>query len=138
MSKAQERRIHPEVRYFIPCWKEPTMGAAGPSAHEILYAVQARPGHDYPLWQRPFFVLVLITNLHGVCQFHLEMRLDELDTDDLVLATGTFAVESGNEPLRVQAISVMMKAASLPRPGVYRLDLVSGGEVLASTTIHAR
>jgi hypothetical protein len=138
MSKEQKQRIQPQVRYFIPCWKEPSMGAAGPTAHEILYAVEAKPGHSYPLWQRPFFVLLLITNLHGPCQFHLEMHLDEPDADHPVLRTDTFAVHVGNDPLRVQAASVMMKAAQLPQPGVYRLDLLSGGDVLASTTIHAR
>ena len=43
--------LPPEIRYFIPCWKEPTLTGQGPSAHEILYAVHPKEGHGYPIWR---------------------------------------------------------------------------------------
>jgi hypothetical protein len=110
--------VRPEIRYFIPCWKEPTISGSGPSAHEILTAIQAKKGHSYPLWQRPFFTLVMITNLHGPCDFSVEMRLEELEEEILIAATDKLSLDPGNDPLRIQPVSIMMKAVKLPRPGV--------------------
>jgi hypothetical protein len=103
-----------------------------------MYAVQPKPGQAYPIWQRPFYALALMTNIHGLCRFQIEMRLEELDEEVLVQRTEMLAVNLGNDPLRVHAVSIMMNAAKLPRPGVYRLNLVSDGETLATATIHAR
>ncbi len=128
----------PEVRYFIPCWKEPTMSAGGPRAHEIVYAVQAKSGHGYPLWQRPLFIFAAVTNLHGRCRFHVELRLEELERETLITAADVFELDSANDPLRVYPVSIMMKAANLPRPGVYQLFFVCDGKELAKATIHAR
>jgi hypothetical protein len=114
------------------------MGDGGPSAHEIIYAVRPKQGHTYPLWQRPFFVLSLITNLHGVCRFHMELRLEDLEKDVLVQATDEFEVDLGNDPLQVQPVSIMIKAAKLPRAGVYRVKFVCDEETLANAIIHAR
>ena len=130
--------VRPEIRYFIPCWKEPTVTPNGPSADEILCAIQAKKGHAYPLWQRPFFVLVLITNLHGICEFHVELRLEELEQERLIVETDRFSLDPGNDPLRIQPVSIMMKAARLPCPGVYHLCFVWGNEDLAKSVIHAR
>ena len=114
------------------------MGPGGPSAHEIVVITKPKEGHTYPLWQQPMFVFVLITNLHGTCRFQVELRLDELDADTLVQATSELSLEFGNDPLRMQPISVMIKSARLPRAGVYRLNMVSNGTTLATATIHAR
>lgn len=120
--------MQPIVRFLIPCWKEPTIAAGGPNAHEIMYAIQPKHGHSYPLWQRPFYLLALITNVHGVCRLQIELHLEELDQDVLVQTTDSLAIDLGNDPLRVQPVSIMMKAAKLPRPGVYRLNLTSDSE----------
>ena len=130
--------IRPEIRYFIPCWKAPALSGNGPSVHEIVYAMRAKEGHSYPLWQQPMFVFVAITNLHGSCRFHLELRLEELEQETVIATTGEFEFESGNDPLHVFPLSIMMKAVTLPQPGVYQLYMVSQGEELAKATIHAR
>jgi hypothetical protein len=52
MSEASKHGIRPEVRYFIPCWKEPTITSGRPSAHEIILAVRPKSGNSYPLFQR--------------------------------------------------------------------------------------
>lgn len=128
----------PEIRYFIPCWKEPTFSGQGPSAHEILYSVKPKQGHGYPLWQRPFYILALVTNMHGVCEFHVEMRLEEFHKEILIEATDRFSLEMGNDPLRIQSVSIMMKATKLPRLGVYNLHFIWNEKKLASATVHAR
>ena len=128
----------PEVRYFIPCWKEPTRTGNGPSAHEIMYTIQPKKGHTYPLWQRPFFILAMITNLHGRCPFHIELRLEELAQETTIQATDDWILEVGNDPLRVQPISIMMKAVELEQASVYHLYFVWKGEDLARAIIIAR
>jgi hypothetical protein len=50
--------VRPEIRYFIPWWKEPTITRNGPSANEIFCAIHGKKGHVYPLWQRPFMIHV--------------------------------------------------------------------------------
>lgn len=130
--------LAPEVRFLIPCWKEPTMTGQKPSAHEVLYSVQPKEGLSYPVWQRTYFVLILLTNMHGVCRFHIEIRLEELEKETVIQRTDPLVVDLGNEPLRVQSISVMMKPVKIPSPGVYQVCLVSNGNVLAKAPIHAR
>lgn len=114
------------------------MAGRGPSANEILYAIQPKSGHHYPLWQQPFFVLTLMTNVHGVCQFQIELRLEEIDRESVVQKTDMLSLDLGNAPLRVQPVSIMMKAAELPKRGVYHLCFVWNGQTLAKATIHAR
>lgn len=128
----------PDVRFLIPCWKEPTMNGQRPSAHEIMYAVQPKQELNYPVWQRSYFVLVILANLHGLCPFHIEMRLADLDVESVIQRTNLFTVDFGNDPLRVQPISIMMNPVELHRPGVYELCFVWNGDTLAKTPIHAR
>jgi hypothetical protein len=130
--------MQPEVRYLIPCWKEPTMSGNGPSAHEIVYATKAKEGHGYPLWQQPLFIFAAMTNMHGRCQFLVELRLEELEKETVIAMTDVFDFDAANDPLRVFPISIMMKAAKFPRPGAYQLYLVSNGQDLAKATVHAR
>jgi hypothetical protein len=130
--------IPPDIRYLIPCWKEPTIIGQRPSANEILYSVQPKAGLQYPVWQRTFFVLVMIANLHGKCKFHLETRLEEMEAESVIQRTNDLIVESGNDPLRVQPISIMMKPVELPKSGIYQVCFVWKKEVLAKAQIHAR
>jgi hypothetical protein len=103
-----------------------------------MYAVQPKQGLNYPVWQRSFFVLVIIANLHGQCQFHIELRLEELDVESVIQRTNLFTVDLGNDPLRVQPISIMMNSVELRKPGVYEVCFVCNGTTLAKTPIHAR
>jgi hypothetical protein len=128
----------PEIRYFIPCWKEPTIVGSAPSAHEILSTIQVKEGHAYPAWQRSFFVLVLITNLHGPCGFRIEIRLEELEQEILVQQTDPLTIDVGNDPLRIQTLSIMIKPTQLPKPGVYHVVFVWQDTELAKATVHAR
>ena len=130
--------IQPEVRYFVPCWKEPTMRGHRPSAHEIMYSIQPKKGLAYPVWQRSYFILVVLANLHGVCEFHIETRWEELDAGTVIQKTKPLAVDSGNDPLRVQPISIMMNPVKLPKAGVYQVCLVCNNQTLARALIHAR
>jgi len=130
--------VRPEIRYLIPCWKEPTISGSGPSAHEIVHALQPKAGNSYPLWQKPFFALALVANLHGACPFHLELRLEELESETVVKQSDPLSFDPGNDPLHVFPISIMMKAVELPQRGVYHLCFIWSGEELARATIHAR
>jgi hypothetical protein len=111
---------------------------SGPTAHEILYSVRPKQGHRYPIWQRPFYVLACISNTHGPCTFRIELRLEELEQELVIQRTQYLTVDFGNDPLRVYPLSIMMKAAELPRPGVYRVCFVWNEQTLAGSTIHAR
>ena len=130
--------IRPEVRYLIPCWKEPTYVNQRPSALEILYAVKPTAGTSYPVWQRPFFIFVLITNLHGSCKFHIELHREELEQETVVQRSDVFNLDFVNDPLHVQPLSIMMKATELEDPGVYHVCLVWNDEILAKATFHGR
>jgi hypothetical protein len=130
--------MQPEIRYFIPCWKEPTIKGTSPSAHEIINAVQLKEGFSYPAWQRPYFILAVITNLHGTCDFHLELRLEEMENEIAVYSSDVLSLSAGNDPLRIHSVSVMMKATRIPRPGVYQVCFLWREKVLARATIHAR
>ena len=114
------------------------MNGPRPSAYEIMYSLQPKQGFGYPVWQRPFFVLILLGNLHGPCHFHLELRLETLDDETVVQQTQQLTVDVGNIPLHVQPISVMIKPTELLGPSVYQLCLVWNEETLARATIHAR
>jgi hypothetical protein len=100
--------------------------------------LQAKKGYDYPLWQRPFFTLALLSNLHGPCRFCVELRLDQVVREKVIQRTDWLSINPGNDPLRVHPVSIMMKAAELPRRGVYHLCFVWDKEELARATIHAR
>ena len=130
--------MQPEIRYLIPCWKEPTMVHQRPSANEIMYSIRAKSGLQYSAWQRTYYVLAVLSNLHGKCQFRVELRLEEVDADSTIQQSDTFTHDSGNDPLRVQPISIMMKPVELPKAGVYQVCFVWNGIVLAKTPIHAR
>ena len=130
--------VRPESRYFIPWWKEPTIAGNTPSAHEILSTIQLKAGHSYPAWQRTFFVLAMLTNLHGPCEFRLQLLLEELEREILVQATDNLLLDVGNDPLRIHSISIMMKPTQLPRRGVYHIRFLWQEEELARATVHAR
>jgi hypothetical protein len=130
--------VRPEIRYFIPCWKEPTMTGSVPTAPEILYAIHAKKGFVYPLWQRTFFTLALIANLHGECAFHLELRLEQLESEIVIQQTDLLGFDPGNDPLHVNSVSIMMKPAELPERGVYHVCLIWNDHELARATFHAR
>ena len=114
------------------------MSPNGPTAHEIVYAIQPKSGHTYPLWQRPLFIFRRSHQSAWAVPVSRGDALEELDQETLILATDEFELKSDNDPLRVYPVSIMMKAANLPRPGVYQLYLVRASESLAKATIHAR
>lgn len=128
--------VQPEVRYLIPCWKEPTLDGNGPTAREVMYSIKGKAGAVYPLWQGTFFVLAIVANLHGPCPFRVELRIDEPEHDAVIQTTDLLILDVGNDPLRIQPVSVMMKAAKLPRAGVYRVCFIWNDEILASATVH--
>jgi hypothetical protein len=125
--------LAPQVRFLIPCWKEPTMTAQRPSAHEVMYSLQPKEGLHYPVWQRTYYVLVLATNLHGVCRYHIETRLEELETETVIQKTEPLVIDSGNDPLRVQPVSVMMSRSRSPRPAFRR---AAAPEIPAHRSFH--
>jgi hypothetical protein len=123
---------------LIPCWNEPSITNNRPSANEIIYSLQPKKGMPHPIWQRSFFALAILSNLHGPCRFHVEIRLELLESETVVQQTDIFEVNLGNVPLRVQPVSIMIKAVQLPQPGVYHVALIWSNQELARATFHAR
>ena len=131
----------PVVRHLIACKKEPTMNGPDPSVHEILYAIRPKAKLQYPVWLRPFFLFAMIADGRGLCSFHAEMRLVELDimeSETLIARSKSDRGDLGDQPLRVHCLAIQMPPVLLPESGVYRIYLICEGQEIGVETIHAR
>jgi|ERR1017187_2119129 hypothetical protein len=135
--------VVPVVRHLIACKKEPALSGADPSVHEILYAVRPKANLQYPVWLRPYYLFAMVADGMGVCRFHAEMRLVELDEEaieieTLVTTSTPDSTDLGNRRLRLRFLSIQMPPALLPQRGVYRIYLICEDQEIGVETIHAR
>lgn len=117
------------------------MEGSDPSVHQILHAIRPKAPFQYPIWMPTFFLFAMLADGQGACEFHVEMRLVQLDngeTERVIGRSKSGRTDLGREPLRVQPISIMMPPVLLPAAGVYRLYLICNGEEIAVETIHGR
>jgi hypothetical protein len=136
--------VVPKLRHLIACKKEPTVSENGVdvSLHDIFCTVHAKPPHQYPLWQKPFYVFAMLVGARGDCELQIEVRLVEWDAnlreaEVRIAASRADRHDFQTHPLRVVPVSIFMPPVPLAKRGVYRLYLICEGIELGYEEIDA-
>jgi hypothetical protein len=95
----------------------------------IVSAVFTKGEAEYPLLHPRLCVFVQMTNGRGQAELAVHIRLEE--TGMLVSGSPTHSVLFGKDPLAVSAMFFNLRNVRFPHPGLYSVELVVSGQVVA-------
>lgn len=123
--------VPPVVRHMLLC-EEARRRTDAPSKIDLLGVVSAISGKDdtdYPLVQPRLCVFLQMTNGRGEAEVAIHIRVEE--TGQLVSGSPTHRYTFGHDPLAVSGMFFNLNNVRFPHPGLYSVELIVSGQVIA-------
>jgi hypothetical protein len=130
--------VAPVVRHMLLC-REVRRDPKPPNLIDVLgllVSIRAGPTASYPLPLPELSVFVQMTGRHGEGTVHVTLR--EADTETLIYSGPGQKLPACADPLTVRMATLRIRDCSLPRPGLYWVQLCYNNEVIAEEPFTAR
>jgi hypothetical protein len=102
----------------------------------LIVSVRAGPTNSYPLQLPDLTVFALLTGRYGEGTVHVTVR--EADTEALVYNSPEQTLAASTNPLAVRTAMIRITGCSIPRAGLYWVQLCYNDEVIAEEPLTAR
>ena len=132
------KKVPPVVRHFVLC-EEVVVAPEYPdkvSLLNLIYAIRSRETPAYPLLNEEFAAFVMLTNARG--NGVIGLRMIQADSQEEVYRVPQRAVNFGDDPLQVFGLPVRFRNCLFPDAGVYWVQLLFDGEVIAQQDLLMR
>ena len=126
------------VRHLLVC-REVRRDPSVPGRVDLLgliVSVRAGPTNSYPLQLPDLSVFALLTGRYGNGSMHVTVR--EADTETLVYNGPKQTLSASTNPLSVRMATTRVHDCTIPRAGLYWVQLCYNDEVIAEEPLTAR
>jgi hypothetical protein len=130
--------ITPTVRYLMVC-EDVQVDPENPyriTLVGLISAIHALGPIPYPLLQRELCVFLQLTECRGPAQGHVELQ--HADSGEVIFRTRTRTMPLGNDPLEVVGVVFRIRNCLFPTPGLYWVQFLCNGEIVAQQPLLLR
>ena len=130
--------VAPVVRHMLLC-REVRRDPTTPNQIDLLgwfTGVRPGPSGSYPLWLPDLTVCVQLTG--GRDEGAIRIAVREADTDALIYNGLKQTLPAFPDPLTVRLVTFRVRGCTIPRAGLYWVQLCYNDEVIAEEPLTAR
>jgi hypothetical protein len=130
--------ISPTVRYLIVC-EDVQVDPENPYRITLVYlisAIHALGPTPFPLLRREFCVFLQITECRGPIEGRVELH--HADSGDVVFRTRTRTMPLVTDPLEVVGVTFRIRNCVFPTPGLYWVQFLCNGRIIAQQPLLLR